>query len=157
MIRKIISGGQTGVDRAALDVALKWNIPIGGWCPRGRKAEDGPISQHYSLKETESSDYEERTRLNIRDSDGTLIIVAKMPFCTKNGTQFTIEEAQKIGKPLLIVNLSKPPSFEFLHRWVQENQIEVLNIAGPRESQSPGIAHLASQFLEEILSQIFSW
>jgi hypothetical protein len=153
MIKKIIAGGQTGVDRAALDAALKFNIPIGGWCPHGRKAEDGIIPQHYPLKETESGYYEERTRFNVRDSDGTLILVFEMPIHTMNGTQLTIEEAKKIGKPFFIVNLSKPPLLESLQHWMKENRIEVLNIAGPRESQSPGIAKLTFQFLERFLSK----
>jgi hypothetical protein len=156
MIKKIISGGQTGVDRAALDAALKCNVPIGGWCPNGRKAEDGLIPKQYPLKETDSSHYEERTRLNVHDSDGTLILVADTSFHTANGTQLTIEEAKKIGKPFLILILAKPYTLDFLQRWIEDNKIETLNIAGPRESQSPGVTHLASQFLEEILPQIVS-
>ena len=78
-LRRIVSGGQTGVDRAALDVGLAWGLPIGGWCPRGRTAEDGPIPARYPLRETESAKYDVRTRRNVRDSDGTLILTARRP------------------------------------------------------------------------------
>jgi len=76
---KIISGGQTGVDRAALDAALSLNIPCGGWCPKGRKSEDGPIPERYPLQETDSASYPVRTEMNVRDSDGTLILTWGRP------------------------------------------------------------------------------
>ena len=97
MLSRIISGGQTGVDRAALDAALEYNFPCGGWCPKGRLAEDGIISQKYPLKETESSEYEVRTKLNVRGSDGTLILTWGKP---TGGTTLTVEFAkQYTGSP----------------------------------------------------------
>lgn len=148
MIRKILSGGQTGVDRAALDLAIQLNIPHGGWCPKGRQAEDGPILPHYQLQETPSEQYEERTQWNVRDSDGTLVLVSEMPIKTGNGTLFTIQAAQQAKKPYLILELLQKPSMERCRDWIQDNHIHVLNIAGPRESQSPGIYQLAFHFLE---------
>ena len=79
MLAKIVSGGQTGVDRAALDVALDLSLPCGGWCPKGRKAEDGPIAAHYPLTETPLDSYPQRTEWNVRDSDGTLVLTRGKP------------------------------------------------------------------------------
>lgn len=109
---KIISGGQTGVDRAALDVAIEMKIPYGGWCPKGRLAELGTtIPTKYILQETTSAKFEERTKLNIRDSDGTLILVPETPIKVTDGTILTIEEVKFVHKPFLIIDLSKryPP------------------------------------------------
>src|SRR5262245_54833883 len=92
---KIISGGQSGVDRAALDVALELGIPCGGWCPKGRRAEDGPLPDRYPLDETQTSFYPERTRRNVRDSDGTLILADG---AAKGGTALTIELAEQMQK-----------------------------------------------------------
>src|SRR6186713_1323560 len=103
---KTVSGGQTGVDRAALDVAISLNILHGGWCPKGRKAElNTLIPIEYNLKETESSEFEVRTKLNIHDSDGTLILVADTPIKVTDGTILTIQEAQRINKPYMILDL----------------------------------------------------
>lgn len=94
MLKKIISGGQTGVDRAALDAAILLKIPHGGWCPKGRLSEVGKIPDKYLLKETESSDYSERTKLNIHDSDGTLIFVPSTPIKVTDGTLLTIQKSK---------------------------------------------------------------
>src|SRR5437868_610576 len=115
MIRKIISGGQTGVDRAALDVALELGIACGGWCPKGRLAEDGPIPERYPLKETNLPVYPQRTEWNVRDSDGTLVLTLGSP--AKNGelapegsgTALTIELARRQKKPCLVVDLNNHP------------------------------------------------
>lgn len=147
---KIVSGGQTGVDRAALDVAIQLGLPHGGWCPKGRIAEDGIISQKYLLKETKSNGYIERTKLNVKDSDGTLIVVAKLPGELTYGTNLTKLEAEKIDKPLLVVDLSQEIDFAQILVWEKENQINVLNIAGPRESKSPGIYQLSFDFLKKL-------
>ncbi len=151
-IRKIVSGGQTGVDRAALDAAIENNIPYGGWSPKGRKAEDGIIADKYLLEETFTDDYSERTKLNIRDSDGTLVFVLKTPIEVTDGTNLTIKNAKTTKKPLLIIELSKNISADILSDWIEKNNIKVLNIAGPRESQSPGIYSSSFKFLHEFLS-----
>ncbi|MBC8319381.1 MAG: putative molybdenum carrier protein [Bacteroidetes bacterium] len=146
----IISGGQSGVDRAALDFALENNILCGGWCPLGRLAEDGIISNNYPLKETTTSNYEERTNLNVRDSDGTIIIYKNE---MDKGTLLTREIAQYINKHLIVINLSVYQSFDQikLKNWITQNKISVLNIAGPRESFNPGIYKLAHRFLLALL------
>lgn len=137
---KIISGGQTGVDRGALDAAIELDIAHGGWCPKGRRAEFKTIiPEKYLLKETDSEEYSERTILNIRDSDGTFIIVPKMPLAVTDGTILTIQTVKEKNKPYLIIVLSKEYNSEQLLAWVNENDIKTLNVAGPRESQAPGI------------------
>ena len=143
-IKKIISGGQTGVDRVALDIALDLGIPCGGWCPKGRKAEDGRIDSRYPLMETSSGTYRVRTGRNVRESDGTLVITRGKP---REGTALTIKVAQKYGKPFLVVDLSLEKNPTTAERWMDTKGIQILNIAGPRESQTPGIYKEASQFL----------
>lgn len=144
---KIISGGQTGVDRAALDAALELGILCGGWCPKGRKAEDGPLDKKYPLKETDSDDYSVRTEWNVRDSDGTLIITRGKP---TTGTAYTIAMTRVHKKPCLMIDLKKsslsPFSVEILN-WIQKNKIEILNVAGPRESNFPGIYKISKEIL----------
>lgn len=156
MIEKIVSGGQTGVDQAALEVAIKLNIPLGGWCPKGRLAENGTIPVKYPLVETESSDYSVRTKLNIRDSDGSLILVPKIPIQTTDGTMLTLQEVKQQQKPHLIIDLSKKPNVELIVHWVSENNIKILNIAGPRESQSPGINQLSAKYLEQAIATLLA-
>ena len=135
-ISKIMSGGQTGVDRAALDVAMKLDIPCGGWCPKGRKAEDGIIDSKYPLKETESADYEVRTRQNILDSDGTLVLT--MGEMMTGGTKLTFDLPPKLGKPVFTIDMTKNVDSKNFHNWIENNQIKILNIGGPRESFQPG-------------------
>jgi len=141
----IISGGQTGVDRAALDFAIKYKIPCGGWCPKGRVAENGKISDKYPLKETANSAYSERTEKNILDSDATLIIHS---FIIDNGTMLTTELCSKYNKLFFELNLEDGLKISELINWIQSNHIKVLNIAGPRESNSPGIYKKALVYLE---------
>ena len=140
----IVSGGQTGVDRAALDVALKLGLSCGGWCPRGRRAEDGPIHERYPLSETESSKYDVRTRRNVRESDGTLVLTVGDP---TGGTALTVAVAEREGKPLLVLDLDMQPSPAIVTEWLELHGIKLLNVAGPRESTSPGIGQLAQEFL----------
>jgi hypothetical protein len=102
-ISRLIAGGQTGVDRAALDVALELGIPCGGWCPKGRKAEDGVIHDRYPLAETPSGGYSQRTKWNIRDSDGTLILAWGKQ---AGGTLLTVNECIRTGRPHLEIDLS---------------------------------------------------
>ena len=147
-IEKIISGGQTGVDRAALDVALELGIPCGGWCPKGRRAEDGRIPDRYPLQEASSPEYPVRTRLNVEDSDGTLILSRGSP---RGGTALTIKLARRLKKPYLLVDLSREKDPERPWQWLRENQIRVLNVAGPREGEAPGIHGRVSIFLRRVL------
>jgi hypothetical protein len=149
-IEKIVSGGQTGVDRAALDMALELGIPCGGWCPKGRRAEDGPIDTRYPLKETPSASYRIRTEKNVRDSDGTLIFTWRKP---KGGTALTIRFAQKYKKPYLIVDLSEGGDPETAQEWVEANQIKVLNIAGLRESECRDIYRRTVLFLRKVFDK----
>jgi len=148
---KIISGGQSGVDRAALDFCLENNINCGGWCPRGRKAEDGRIPDIYPLTEIESDDYAARTRLNIRDSDATLIIFKDE---LDTGTILTKELLSKLKKPFLMINLLDKTEPGFIADWIDENQVEILNIAGPRESNQPGIYQMTIKFLSRNFQNI---
>lgn len=157
MISKIISGGQTGVDRAALDVAIKLNLPHGGWCPKGRLAELGGIIPHrYSLQETNSSDVSIRTKLNIRDSDGTLVFVPELPLKVTDGTILTLHELQERNKHHFIFNLANPPEPSQVCSWIEKNNIKILNVAGPRESQSPGIYSQTLMTLGKIISLLLS-
>ncbi|MFQ5931420.1 MAG: putative molybdenum carrier protein [Nitrospiraceae bacterium] len=149
MLKKIISGGQTGVDRAALDVARKQGVPSGGWCPRARKAEDGPIALIYPLTETPSDVYAQRTEWNVRDSDATLVLTRGSP---SEGTGFTIDVAARLGKPYLLVDLDKPSDPAAIASWLEACQVHVLNVAGPRESKSPGIYQQALRFLGNVFS-----
>lgn len=157
MIEKIVSGGQTGVDRAALDVAIELGIEYGGWCPKGRLAEDGTISEKYNeLKETESEEYSERTIKNIQDSDGTLILVPQNLSEIKDGTNLTIQEVDRQNKPYLIINIYENFDLEEIKEWIVHNQIKNLNIAGPRESQSPGIYEATKKILTSNLNELIS-
>jgi len=146
---KIISGGQTGVDRGALDAAIGLGIPHGGWCPRGRLAEDGRIPARYELSETDSPEYWVRTEQNVSDSDATLIFCRGRP---TGGTELTLRLAEQHGRPCLVLDLDQSPQPEDVRRWLADHRVEVLNVAGPRESQSPGIAAQAKQFLSGLLA-----
>lgn len=149
MVRQVVSGGQTGVDRAALDVAMELELPCGGWCPKGRLAEDGTIPPRYPLRETPSAQYAQRTEWNIRDSDGTLVLSLGE---ISGGTAQTVAYAARIGKPCLVLDLLQPLTPETALAWVTAHQIQVLNIAGPRESKSPGVYAKAVTFLRRVLS-----
>ena len=146
-IEKILSGGQTGVDRAALDVALELKIPCGGWCPRGRRAEDGTIALQYPLQETTNTDYSQRTKWNVRDADGTLILnLGKLT----GGTALTKSVALQQGKPCFVVELNQPTQVAPVVDWLETHAIHVLNIAGPRASTSATIYDEAVKFLREL-------
>ncbi len=149
MVEKIVSGGQTGVDRAALDVALELNIPCGGWCPAGRRAEDGQIPAHYPLKETPSPEYRQRTEWNVRDSDGTLVLTRGRP---TGGTGLTVAVAKRLEKLCLVVDLNQSVDSAAIKEWIAKNQITMLNVAGPRASEKPGIAQQAATILRNVLS-----
>lgn len=158
----IISGGQTGTDRAALDAAIALNIPYGGWCPKGRIDEIDVIPKKYSgLTEisgefkTEQENYDTRTKHNIRDSDGTLILVPKKPLPPKikDGTLLTIKEVERQKKPHLEIDLSEPmeKKIDAIINWVEKHNIQILNIAGPRETSSPGIYQASLEVIENVL------
>jgi hypothetical protein len=135
-VARLVSGGQTGVDRAALDAALAAGISVGGWCPRGRLAEDGVISDRYPLTETPEPDPAQRTAWNVRDSDGTLIL-HRGPLA--GGTALTAALARREGRPLLQLDLSTAPEPQVIEAWLAGHGIRVLNVAGPRESEAPGV------------------
>ena len=145
-LEKVVSGGQTGVDRAALDVALELSIPCGGWCPKGRRAEDGTIPANYPLQESPTTNYAERTALNVKDSDGTLIL-SSGPL--RGGTALTKTFVERYRRPCLVVDLRHAIKQQ-VHDWMTAHSIRVLNVAGPRESSQPGIRHSAVVFLRGV-------
>lgn len=143
---RIVSGGQTGVDRGALDAALAAGLPCGGWCPEGRRAEDGTIPGRYPLRELPGTGYKERTRRNVEDSDGTVILHFGE---LSGGTALTQDFARRIGRPLLVIDGSRSApetSLARLNAFLLEHRIETLNVAGPRGSQAPE-AHAAAHEL----------
>ncbi len=152
MLEQIISGGQTGVDQAALDVALELGIPCGGWCPRGRWSEAGPIDEHYPLTESPSADPAERNERNVRDADGTLIIARGGVENLTGGTALTHRLAAQQGQPMLAVDPTDPGAAEAVTQWIEQHTIRSLNVAGPRASTQPGIGDLATALLREVLS-----
>ena len=145
---KLISGGQSGVDRAALDVALELGIPCGGWCPQGRRAEDGVIASKYPLEQTPLVQYQQRTEWNARDSDGTLILTIGKP---EGGTLLTMDFARKHKRPCLVVDLALPVEAQAVKDWILSHQIEILNVAGPRASKQSDGYDRAVVFLREVL------
>jgi hypothetical protein len=145
MIERIVAGGQTGVDRAGLDAGLAAGILVGGWCPHGRRAEDDEIPARYPLDETSSPDYRERTELNVRDSDGTLILARRQRLT--GGTALARNLAERYGRPVMVVDLRTEQGPGPVIAWLEENAIATLNVAGPRESQQPGIHDLAQAFM----------
>ncbi len=153
LLRKIVSGGQTGVDRAALDVAIYLEIEHGGWCPLGRRAEDGRIPSTYLLKETETRNYAVRTERNVVDSDGTLVLYRDQ---MTGGTDLTRKLTLKHGRPVSCIDLETfhEEEFERLLGWIERHNIQVLNVAGPRESTCQGISKQAEQFLVIALGKL---
>jgi hypothetical protein len=153
MIAWLVSGGQSGVDRAALDAALELGVPCGGWCPRGRKAEHGRIDDCYPLTETPSVRYSQRTRWNIRDSNGTLILSWGE---LTGGTLLTADECRKVGKPHLVLDLADEDGLAegttTARTWVATNVADrVLNVAGPRASRHPDVYDRAMAFVRALL------
>jgi hypothetical protein len=153
---KVVSGGQTGVDRGALDAALAAGFPCGGWCPGDRRAEDGTIPAHYPLSPLPSAGYRQRTRQNVIDSDGTLILFdgALAGGELTGGTLLTAKFASEYGRPLLQVDSSKypaPQAIGTVRAWLGKHDIKVLNVAGPRASGWPQGHEYTRQLLELLL------
>jgi len=150
---RIISGGQTGVDRGALDAALSLGVPCGGWCPVGRLAEDGAIPAQYPLTELAGAGYDERTQKNVEDSDGTLVITFGP---ASGGTARTIEFCRKLGRPHVIVDAASVPLAEAIRRAVQfvtQEDIQQLNVAGPRASGVPRAHEFAYALIRGLCEQ----
>jgi hypothetical protein len=145
-VTRIVSGGQTGADRAALDWAIANNVPHGGWCPKGRKSEDGPIAAQYGLQETPSASYLQRTEWNVRDSDGTAIFTLSSKLT--GGSKRTAEFAAKHQKPWIHISEADGPAVGTkLAQFVSVNGIKILNVAGTRGSKEPGVGELVLQSL----------
>ena len=152
MIEKIISGGQTGVDRAGLDVAIELGLLHGGFIPAGRLAEDGMVPLKYDLIELASRNYPVRTRANIREADGTLILTPPPPL--SRGTRLTCRLAQEMKKPWWAADPRNPASLEKVVTWIRGIDPRVLNVAGPRESKVPGIHEISLQFLRKVFREL---
>ena len=148
MIEKIISGGQTGADQAGLDAAIELGIPHGGWTPKGRKTEAGPLPAKYKLKEMGTTSYPKRTEKNILDSDGTVIFTfGKLT----GGSELTKKLAEQHGFPCLHVDLNKVSvgeGAEIVRPWIEKHNIKVLNVAGSRASKAPTIYDITKQILK---------
>ena len=139
------------MDRAALDFAIRHGYEHGGWCPHGRRAEDGVILPIYRLRETDSADYDERTERNVADSDAMLIVVREKKL--SGGTAFTKTCAEQQGRPVLVVYESDgvSQSTAALSKFLKQNNVRTLNVAGPRKSQAPGIGKFVRELLEAAL------
>lgn len=151
MLTKVISGGQTGADRGALDAALAAGFTCGGWCPRGRRAEDGPIPDRYPLHEMPSPRYLDRTRRNVAEADATLILARGTP---TGGTRKTAIFADRLGKPCLILDPGRETADALLARataWLAEHAVGTLNVAGPRASSDPEIQADAAALVAAII------
>lgn len=147
MIEKIVSGGQTGVDRGALDAALRAGFPCGGWCPPGRQAEDGAIPYRYPLQCVERGGYRQRTRRNVIDSDSTLIVHHNR---LSGGTRLTLEFCVLQQKPFVLIDaaeVSAQRAADLLGDFIEKYAIKVLNVAGPRESGWPGACAYSTELI----------
>lgn len=142
---RIVAGGQTGADVAGLDWAMDNGVAHGGWCPKGRKTEDGPLPPQYALIETPLAAYLQRTEWNVRDSDATVVFT--MTDKIDGGSKRTVEFAEALGKPLIHMRPGVHP--KYLARFLDRHQVKVLNVAGKRESGAPGI----SRFVIDMLAQ----
>ena len=144
----IVSGGQSGADIAGLDWAIKNGVKHGGWCPKGRRAEDGPIDSRYNLVETPSSNYLQRTEWNVRDSDATVIFTLNNKL--EGGSRRTADFADRLGTPWIHIRIGVDP--KYLARFIVLKNVLRLNVAGKRESAEPGIFDFAQKVLDEALS-----
>ena len=154
MLKKIISGGQTGADRAALDFAIQHGVPHGGWVPQGRKAEDGRIPDIYQLQEMPTDSHRARTEQNAIDSGGT-VVISHGKLTGRSGSAYAAKMARKHGRPRLHLNMAKlsiEKASQILRLWIVENKIEVLNVAGPRQSNDPKIHDTTFEVLRATFS-----
>lgn len=152
MIKKIISGGQTGADIAGIDAAIKCGFPYGGWLPQGRKTEKGPLPDKYQMQEMTGGGYPKRTEQNVIDSDGTVIFTHKT---LAGGSRLTGDLAESWGKPWLHINLSRltnKEAYKSLSTWVEKNNIEVLNVAGARASKDADVYDKVFLIIEMLLN-----
>ena len=153
MITKIISGGQTGADRAALDFAIKHSISYGGWVPKGRRTENGTLPEKYQLQEMPTDEYSKMTEQNIVDSDATLILSHAS---LTGGSALTQSLAEKHGKPCIHIDLSKVGMRKaglIINIWIHRYKIKVLNIAGPKASKDPKIYQATFELLEVLFTK----
>jgi len=157
-VRKLVSGGQTGADRAALDVAIRLGTPYGGWCPRGGRAEDLPdppglLRTYPELVETPTTDSAVRTEWNVRDSDATLLLTDR-PGSLSGGSALSRDLATRLGRPVLVISTGDADAVRTWLRELREQSAQplVLNVAGPRESKEPGLYAAASRLLEQVLA-----
>ena len=161
MITRVISGGQTGVDQAALRVAASLGIATGGWCPPGRASENGVIPASYPLTETPDDrsaaapdvPRSQRTEWNVRDSDGTLVLCLGSLDDAGPGTRFTAACAARYGKPLFVADPADLADARRVREWIDAHAIQTLNVAGPSEQALPGIADLTKTFLRDVLAR----
>lgn len=155
---KIISGGQTGVDRAALDAAIERGLLYGGWCPKGGWAEDLPnppglLALYAGLRGTPDVEPRQRTEWNVRDSDRLMVLLDRHGLTVSKGTEFALDYADSLGRPYLVVDLAERDAVAQAGRWLRDRQgLSTLCIAGPRESETPGIYARARAFLWPVLS-----
>ena len=152
----IISGGQTGVDRAALDAAMKCGVSVGGWCPEGRLAEDGPIDKRYPLKELKGGGYPERTLKNVVDSDGTAIIYFDE---LSGGTRLTCDYCINESRPYILINgtiNNLESAVGVLDTFIDCNDIKVLNVAGPRASKDSRVYDYVYTIIYRLLKKLTS-
>jgi len=163
-LTKVISGEQTGVDQAALRAAKDCGLEIGGWCPPGRACESGVIPAEFPLQETPSDrspdapdvPRSQRTEWNVRDSDGTLVIILNdgnrsgCPTISDAGTMWTVECVGRYKRPLLVCVLENGTASENIQQWLRTNPISTLNVSGPSESTSPGIGEKVYALLIQV-------
>lgn len=152
----VISGGQRGADRGALIAAQGLGYFIGGWCPKGRKAEDGVIPSEFPLVETESEDYRERTRMNVMDANATLLL--SYEDAPTGGTKLTLDLVGELGKRGMYLTLQRDADIglnkraaRFIRSWIEYHRFEILNVAGPRESKARGIEHHVTTVMRLVL------